>query len=85
VSFPFLVVRLSYACAWVFQGTDEWSPIAGSIAALVCMHSLMEYTVVLIALFTAFSIPAGRGEGRTVASEEPFKDDDDDDVIRFNA
>ena len=60
MSFPFLVVRLSYACAWVFEGVDEWSPLIGSIAALVCMHSLMEYTVVLIGLFTAFSIPSGR-------------------------
>jgi hypothetical protein len=74
MSFPFLVVRLSYACAWAFAGTDEWNPTIGSIAALVCMHSLMEYTVVLIALFTAFSIPSGR-QRRIVAGEGGFKDD----------
>jgi hypothetical protein len=62
MSFPFLAVRVSYACAWVFEGSDEWNPLIGSIAALVCMHSLMEYMVVLIGLFTAFSIPAGRGK-----------------------
>jgi len=73
MSFPFLVVRLSYACAWVFEGVDEWSPLVGSIAALVCMHSLMEYTVVLIALFTAFSMPCGRWRWRE-SNEGGFKD-----------
>jgi hypothetical protein len=61
MSFPFLVVRLSFACLGLFQEKDKWNPLFGSIAALVCMHSLMEYIVVLIALFTAFSIPAARG------------------------
>jgi hypothetical protein len=73
MSFPLLAVRLSYACAWLFEGADEWSPLIGSIAALVCMHSLMEYTVVLIALFTAFGLPCGRWRRRE-AVEDGFKD-----------
>jgi hypothetical protein len=71
MSFPFLAIRLSYACAWAFEGADEWSPLIGSIAALVCMHSLTEYSVVLIALFAGFSMPSGRRE-----REDGFKDID---------
>jgi ABC-type Fe3+ transport system permease subunit len=74
MSFPFLAVRLSYACAWLFEGFDEWNPLVGSIAALVCMHSVTEYTVVLIGLFTAFSIPSGREEERRETDDDGFKD-----------
>jgi len=51
ISIPFLIVRITYACLGVFQTgakATRWSPLYGSIAALVVMHSMMEYIVVVI-------------------------------------
>jgi hypothetical protein len=47
-SIPFLAVRMTYACLSVFESNPKWSPLTGDIAPFVCMHSLMEYLVVLI-------------------------------------
>ncbi|KAF2100488.1 hypothetical protein NA57DRAFT_74095 [Rhizodiscina lignyota] len=59
-SVPFLTVRIIYSCLSVFSGNLEdptWSPLFGSIAALIVMHSLMEYIVVVMYLATGFAIP----------------------------
>ncbi|KAK8213556.1 hypothetical protein M8818_002858 [Zalaria obscura] len=55
-SIPFLAVRISYACLSAFNGTPKWNPLVGSVAALVCMHSVMEYIVVVIVLAIGFAI-----------------------------
>jgi hypothetical protein len=34
-----------------------WSALSGSVAALVCMHSMMEYIVILICLGVGYIIP----------------------------
>jgi hypothetical protein len=38
-----------FACLSVFNPDSKWSTLAGGdVAAMVCMHSLMEYCVVLL-------------------------------------
>lgn len=76
-SIPFLVVRLTYSCLAAFdtyhgdRHTLTWSPLYGSIAALVIMHSLMEYIVVVIYVLTGITIPPVRtGKARSYTSEQ---------------
>lgn len=58
LSVPFLIVRIVYGCLGVFQThTATWSTLSGSVAALVVMHSLMEYAVVIIYTATGFILP----------------------------
>lgn len=52
-----------------------WSPLYGSIAALVCMHSLMEYIVVVMYLFIGFSIPTV-GHGKRSAKHRGLGDEE---------
>jgi hypothetical protein len=58
---PFIIIRLTYSCMTSFRGTNfadpTWSPVFGSIAALVVMHSLMEYIVVVILLTLGMVLP----------------------------
>jgi hypothetical protein len=73
LSIPFLVVRLIYACLSVYSTNPVWSALSGSVAALVCMHSMMEYVVVLICLgvgYTISPVTAGEkgGDGDKLAS-----------------
>jgi hypothetical protein len=51
------VVRLAYALLSIFDSNNaKWSDLSGSIAALVLMHSLMEYCVVIILLVCGYSL-----------------------------
>jgi len=66
ISIPFLAVRIVYSCVAIFEVQNPtWSPLSGSIAALVVMHSLMEYIVVVMYLALGFLLPPiGKGESR---------------------
>ncbi|KAF2672372.1 hypothetical protein BT63DRAFT_438181 [Microthyrium microscopicum] len=68
ISFPFLTVRLAYALLSVFDTNPKWSPLSGDIAPLVCMHSLMEYIVVLICVTTGYLIKPVRSNAEDDAS-----------------
>lgn len=67
-SIPLLVVRIVYACLSIFDGTDTttWSPLYGSIPALIMMHSLMEYLVVAMYVSLGYILPPiGKGNAGT--------------------
>lgn len=70
-SIPFLIVRVVYACLSAFQSNiTTWNTLAGSVAALVVMHSLMEYIVVCIYATTGFILPPiGNGTARAERGE----------------
>jgi len=76
ISIPFLVVRITYACLGVFQTgakATRWSPLYGSIAAVVVMHSIIEYIVVVIYVSVGvFVAPIGKNlpGGGPVALQE---------------
>ena len=77
ISVPFLVVRITYSCLTVFATSSDdtrWSPLYGSVAALVVMHSIMEYLVVLMYLVVGFSIPTIDTTGKETRMEGNLKD-----------
>jgi hypothetical protein len=71
LSVPFLIVRIVYGCLGVFQThTVTWSTLSGSVAALVVMHSLMEYCVVVIYVVCGFILPPiGKGSAHAERGE----------------
>jgi hypothetical protein len=53
-----MIVRIKLLFLSVFHASDlRWSALAGPIAPFLTMGLLMEYSVVLIYLFTGFTIP----------------------------
>jgi len=64
-SVPFLAVRMTFACLSVFDSNPKWSPLTGDIAPFVCMHSLMEYLVILICVTCGYSIQPTKNSAAT--------------------
>jgi hypothetical protein len=78
-SIPFLAVRIAYACLTTFSGdptNPKWSPLFGSVAALVVMHSLMEYVVVVMYLTLGWLVPPIGKTLRELSSTEEIKTDE---------
>jgi hypothetical protein len=47
---------MAYACLSVFVSDQKWNPLDGKIVPLVLMHSMMEYSVVLISVVCGFLV-----------------------------
>jgi hypothetical protein len=62
---------MAYACLSVFETSPKWSPLTGDIAAFVCMHSLMEYAVVLICIACGHLLqPTKNSEAKHVGHDQ---------------
>ncbi|VUC36210.1 unnamed protein product [Clonostachys rosea] len=61
---PFLALRCAYGILQVtfeFNAATLWNPVYGSAVAFAFMGLVAEYIVVLIVLYTGFSMPPDRG------------------------
>ncbi|CAH0053687.1 unnamed protein product [Clonostachys solani] len=61
---PFLALRCAYGILQVtfeFNAATVWNPVYGSAVAFAFMGLVAEYIVVLIVLYTGFSMPPDRG------------------------
>jgi hypothetical protein len=56
LAMPFSIVRLTYAFLSVYCSSETWNSLTGPVTAFILMGLLMEYCVVLIYLYTGFSI-----------------------------
>ncbi|KAM0723810.1 hypothetical protein Q7P37_000800 [Cladosporium fusiforme] len=83
----FLLIRLVYFCLAMFDAgsaNSTWSPLTGSVAALVCMALLPEFFVLMVYAWVGFTIDySSHGEQRACSrvQQGSIKLDGDGDLV----